>query len=228
MKNFTKTEWILWISSLTLIVASFFISQSTNYLTLIASLIGATSLIFNAKGNPVGQALMVVFSLLYGVISYTFAYYGEMITYLCMTMPMAIVALVSWLKHPYKGQKSQVEIASLTKMDVWIMCLMAIALTVIFYFILAYFNTANLILSTVSVTTSFLAVFLTYKRSPYFALAYALNDAVLIALWILATQYNSNYLSVAVCFVIFLANDIYGFVNWQKTKIKQCQQNCND
>lgn len=33
---------------------------------------------------------MVLFSLLYGIISYAFAYYGEMITYLGMTMPMAV------------------------------------------------------------------------------------------------------------------------------------------
>lgn len=49
-------------------------------------------LIFNAKGNPAGQLLTVIFSLLYGSISFTFAYYGEMITYLGMTMPMASFA----------------------------------------------------------------------------------------------------------------------------------------
>lgn len=42
-------------------------------------------------------ALMIVFSLLYGVISYTCAYYGEMITYLGMTAPMALFALISFL-----------------------------------------------------------------------------------------------------------------------------------
>ena len=39
---------------------------------MIASLVGVTSLIFIAKGNPIGQALIVVFSLLYGAISYSF------------------------------------------------------------------------------------------------------------------------------------------------------------
>lgn len=32
---------------------------------------------------------MILFSLLYGIISYTFSYYGEMLTSLGMTMPMA-------------------------------------------------------------------------------------------------------------------------------------------
>ena len=102
---FTKGEWALWLGSCAVIIVAFFAFGSTEYLTLAASLIGVTSLIFNAKGNPVGQALMVVFSLIYGVISYSCAYYGEMLTYLGMTTPMAVVALVGWLRHPYKGKK---------------------------------------------------------------------------------------------------------------------------
>lgn len=105
---FSKLEITLWSSSVLLIVGSFCLFDRENILTLIASLIGVTSLIFNAKGNPFGQVLMVVFSLLYGIISYSFAYYGEMITYLGMTMPMAVFALISWLCNPYKGNKAVV------------------------------------------------------------------------------------------------------------------------
>ena len=110
LSYFSKIETTLWCSSIALIIISFIAFDRTNYLTLIASLIGVTSLIFNAKGNPFGQVLMVVFSLLYGIISYFFAYYGEMITYLGMTMPMAVAALVTWLKNPYNGNKSEVRI----------------------------------------------------------------------------------------------------------------------
>lgn len=47
--------------------SSFCIFDWTNYMTLCASVIGVTSLIFYAKGNPFGQLLMVAFSLLCGV-----------------------------------------------------------------------------------------------------------------------------------------------------------------
>ena len=63
-----------------------------------------------------------------------------------------------------------------------------------FYFFLEYFNTANIVPSTVSVTTSFLAVYLTFRRSPYFALAYAANDIVLIVLWVLASICDARYI----------------------------------
>lgn len=218
---FSKFEIALWISSVALIIVSFFAFDRTNHLTLIASLIGITSLIFNAKGNPIGQVLMVIFSLLYGLISYTFAYYGEMITYLGMTMPMAIFALISWLCNPYKGNRAEVKVNSIGKIEQVFMWFATAVVTIVFYFILKHFKTANIIPSTFSVTTSFLAVYLTFRRIPYFALAYASNDIVLIILWGLASMTDIRYISVVVCFVAFLFNDIYGFVSWQKMKKRQ-------
>ncbi|MBE5939804.1 MAG: nicotinamide mononucleotide transporter [Lachnospiraceae bacterium] len=206
IKNyFSKGEIILWSSSVVVIIMSFIAFDRTNYMTLCASLIGVTSLIFNAKGNPIGQVLMVVFSLLYGIISYTFSYYGEMITYLGMTMPMAVFALISWLRNPYHGNKAEVKVNSIGKRENVYMWIGTFIITVLFYFILEYFNTANIIPSTISVTTSFLAS----------------NDIVLIILWTLASAYDIRYISVVVCFIAFLVNDIYGFVSWRKIKIRQ-------
>ena len=221
MKYFSKTEIVLWTVSVTAIILSNCFFDSDNLLSLIASLVGVTSLIFNAKGNPIGQVLMIVFSLMYGVISYSVAYYGEMITYLGMTMPMSVLALVSWLKHPFKGKKAEVEVNTVGIKEQKFMWLLAAAVTLIFYFILKYFNTANLVASTLSVTTSFVAVYLTFRRSPYYAIAYAANDVVLVVLWILASFVNVRYVSVAVCFTAFLANDIYGYISWKRMKLRQ-------
>ena len=123
---FTKTELILWCTSAAVVFAAFHIFDRTNYMTLIASLIGVTSLIFNAKGNPFGQLLMVLFSILYGII-----------------------------------------------------------------------------------------------RSPYFALAYAANDMVLILLWALASVEHITYLSALICFAMFLINDLYGFISWRRMEMRQ-------
>lgn len=218
---FSKFELALWITSVLLITVSFLAFDRTNYLTLCASLIGVTSLIFCAKGNPVGQIFMIIFSLLYGVISYGFSYYGEMITYLGMTMPMAVFSLISWLKNPYKGKKSEVKVSKLKNSEKIIISVLTVLVTTLFYFILSYFNTANIIPSTVSVTTSFAAAALTFCRSPYFALVYAMNDVVLIVLWVLASMSEPRYISVVVCFVAFFFNDVYCFVNWQKMKRRQ-------
>ena len=102
LRDLTKFELVLWLTSLLISMASFLLSPEKDPLTLIASLVGFTALIFTAKGFVLGQILIVIFATLYGIISYRFAYYGEMITYLGMSLPVAIVAIASWLRHPYK------------------------------------------------------------------------------------------------------------------------------
>lgn len=218
---FTPFERILWLSSVSLIVFSYCAFDTTDVLTFIASLIGVTSLILGAKGNPLSQFLMIIFSILYGIISFSFEYYGEMITYLGMSMPMALFSLISWMRNPFKSNKSEVKVDSLKKHEYILIIVLTALVTTVFYFILKYFNTANLLPSTISVTTSFLAVYLTFRRNPYFALAYASNDIVLIVLWILAALKDISYISVIICFLVFLVNDLYGFVNWQKMKKRQ-------
>lgn len=222
---FSKGEIILWLSSVLLITVFFFIFDRENYLTLAASLIGATALIFNAKGNPIGQGLIIIFAVLYAIISYGFAYYGEMITYLGMSAPMALIALISWLKNPYNGNKAEVKVNRISGREFVFMLVLTIIVTIIFYFILKNLGTANILPSTISVTTSFAAAYLTFRRSPLYAVAYAANDAVLLILWTMAAFSDISYLSVIICFVMFLFNDIYGFVNWQKMQKRQTEKN---
>lgn len=218
---FTKAEIGLLCGSVLMITAAFLLFDRENWLTLAASLIGAASLIFSAKGNPAGQALIIIFSVLYGIISFNFAYYGEMITYLGMTAPMSVFALISWLKNPYGGNRAEVRVNRIHRREAAVMFAASAVVTVGFYFILKAFGTANLLPSTLSVTTSFLAVYLTARRCPFYALAYAANDLVLILLWALAALEDTSYISVTVCFVIFFANDIYGFINWSKIYRRQ-------
>ncbi len=220
-KNLSKKEWFFWIWALVIIVVSNLLSGKTDALTLSATVIGVTALVFAAKGNVWAQILMIAFSIIYGVISYRFHYWGEMITYLGMTLPMAVWSTVTWMKNPSKENGSEVEIQKLKCKHITVLILTGIMVTAAFYVILRYFDTPNIIFSTVSVTTSFFAASLTMLRSSYYALGYAANDIVLIVLWVLASMDNSAYIPVAVNFVIFFFYDMYGFVSWKKRETMQ-------
>ena len=134
---------------------------------------------------------------------------------------MAVFALVSWLRNPYMGNRAEVKVNTISRAENLFMWFATFVVTIVFSYVLLYFHTANIVPSTLSVTTSFLAVYLTFRRSPYFALAYAANDIVLIVLWVLASITDPRYLSVVVCFAAFLVNDVYGFISWQKMKERQ-------
>lgn len=218
---FTKGELLLWEGSMTAIIVSFLLFDRTSWLTLGASLVGVTSLIFCAKGNPAGQVLMIAFALMYSIISWGFAYYGEMMTYVFMSLPMAVVSLVAWLRNPYGEGKSEVRVNKLDKREYVIAGVLAAAVTAGSFFLLKVLGTANLVPSTISVTTSFIAVYFTFRRSPLYAIGYAANDIVLVVLWTLAAVEDIRYVSVMVCFMAFLLNDIYGFVSWRRMEKRQ-------
>ncbi|NLC43139.1 MAG: nicotinamide mononucleotide transporter [Clostridiales bacterium] len=219
-KTLARMEWLLWLLSITVIFSSFLLSGSFYLLTLIASMVGVTALIFVAKGDVWGQLLTVLFSLLYAVISLQFRYYGEMITYLGMTAPIAAMSVITWLRNLF-ADTDEVKVHELNKLQrFWLMAL-TIIVTIIFYFILKAFDTANLFISTVSIATSFSASYLMLFRSPNYALAYAANDIVLIILWVMAAMNDLSYLPMIACFAMFFVNDIYGFINWIRIKNRQ-------
>ena len=218
-KNFTKKEWILWIASLFIVIVSNLVTADFDLLTLMAALVGVTSLIFAAKGNVWAQILMIVFSILYGIISWRFRYWGEMITYLGMALPMAVWSTITWLRHPSEGNDAEVEIRILHRTQALWVTVSCVVVTFVFYLILKALDTPNIVFSTISIVTSFLAAALTMLRSSYYALGYAANDIVLIVLWTLASLENPAYLPVVVNFTIFFFNDMYGFLSWKHREI---------
>ena len=221
MKALSKREWGIWLSSLGIVLFSNLAGKEFDLLTLAAACIGVTSLIFAAKGNVWAQILMIIFSVLYGVISFRFRYWGEMITYLGMTLPMAVWSTVTWMKNPSQENGNVVEIQTLQKKHICLLVVCTAVVTMVFYHILKALQTPNLLFSTISVSTSFLAAALTLLRSSYYAMGYAANDVVLIVLWVLAAVENPAYVPVVVNFSIFLLNDLYGFVSWKKRELQK-------
>ena len=220
-KGFSKWDWLVLSVSLTAVITCLLITPDVAWPTAAGVIVGAFALVLMARGDVWGQALTVVFSILYGITSWQFRYYGEMITYLGMTLPMAAMAVVSWLRHPFQGNKAEVEIHRLTCGQRWGMAVGSVAVTAVLGIVLWRLDTPNLFFSTLSITTSFLAAYLTYFRSPWYALAYAANDVVLVILWVLASVKDPAFTPMIVCFLVFLLNDLYAFIHWRRRERTQ-------
>lgn len=215
----SRFEVCLWLTSAAVISISFALIRE-NPITLAASLVGVTALIFLARGAALGQIMILLFSLLYGVVSFEQRYWGEMLTYLGMTAPMAIFALISWVRHPYKDS-GEVAVQKLSKKQIIATLALTVLATAVFGALLWWLDTPNLAVAILSISTSFLAATLTFLRSPYYALGYAANDLVLIVLWVIAAIGDAVFLPMVLCFVTFLVNDLYGFYCWRKMERRQ-------
>ncbi|MGN1276431.1 MAG: nicotinamide mononucleotide transporter [Floccifex sp.] len=121
IKNLSKTEWILWILYIFVVTTSNMIIGNIDSLIIVTTWIGATALILAAKGNVWSQIMTIVFSIFYAIISYRFHYWGEMITYLGMTLPMAIWSAITWIQNPSENGK-EVKIQKLDlKHIIWLL-----------------------------------------------------------------------------------------------------------
>lgn len=219
---FTITEKFIWLGSFLLITILFFIFDSSNLLSYISSIVGITALIFMAKANPIAHILFIVFSAFYAYMSFINAYYGEVFDYIILTIPLSIISLISWFKNlNTKNNILETKISSINIKQTVFISILSITVAIIMYFILKYFGTSNLLISTFSVTTNFFAASLSIKRSHYFALAYAFNDIVLIILWSMQLANDFSYIIMVVYFFITLLNDIYIFISWIRLRDKQ-------
>jgi len=220
-KNFSKKDWVILIVSLTAVLTCNLLTPGVTWSTAVGVVVGAVALVFMARGDVWGQVLTVAFSILYGITSWQFRYYGEMITYLCMTLPMALMAVVSWLRHPFQGNQAEVEIHRLTRRQRWGLVWWCGIATIVLGILLWRLNTPNLLFSILSVSTSFTAAYLTFYRSSAYAIAYAANDVALIVLWVLASVKDISFTPMIACFSVFLLNDVYAYISWKHREKRQ-------
>ena len=224
MKNpfnsLNKKDWALYMFSLAVVVVSNLVCQ-IDLVNLITTTVGVTALIFIAKGNVWGQVFSVIFCFLYSVQSFLQKYYGEIIISMVMTLPLAVFSIVTWIRNPYKKGETVVKICIISLKEKVLLAFLSVGVTIAFYFILGAIGTESLIVSTLSVFTSFLASYLLLRRNSFYAVAYMFNDVVLITLWTIATINNFSNVSVLACFLMFLFNDLYAFIRWKKREKEQ-------
>lgn len=67
--------------------------------------------LFLTKVNVVGIFVGIVQIVFYSIISYLNGFYGEMVNNLCVTLPLYIANLITWLKNLY-SKNGQVKINS--------------------------------------------------------------------------------------------------------------------
>ncbi len=211
---------ILLVFSFTAPVVAFFAFKGTDYLNLVSSLVGVAMLFLVAKANVFGSVVSIAFSVLYSIVSYRFRYFGEMILYLGLYIPIEVVTLIVWFRNRYNSS-SQVKVQAARPIDfLWSLVLGALV-TFGAYFLLRYLGTENLLWSTVSVFTSMVACYFILRRTSAYAIFYAINDVILVILWTYAAIRDTSYICMAICFLCFLVNDVYGFFSWNSIRRRQ-------
>ncbi len=221
-KYFTKLEWAMWSVAVVIITVGFAVTNERSVLSYLSSLAGITCIIVNAKGNVIGQFVSIAFGALYGGYAYTQRFYGEMIIYFALMIPIHIISIYTWIKNNYNGKAREVKVNTLKKWEYAVTFVGSAAVTAAFYFLLRALNTDNLIVSTISLTTSITAAYLMFRRCEYFSICFIANDIVLIILWSMKLPTAGlQVLPSIMCFCAFFVIDVYSFYSWRKIRKRQ-------
>jgi len=219
-KDWTVFELILLIAS-PVVVTVMAILFHGDWFTTITSIIGILCALLLAKGLIIGQFFGIAIAILYSIVSFNNGYYGEMIIYLALMLPMYIWAIVEWFRHKDREGK-RVEINTIGWKEWVFVSILAVGVFVGLYFLLRAFNTNLLIISTLSVVDNLFAIYLLARRSKYGFVSYIINDLILIVLWgIPVIEGNVSVLPMLFNPVINLINDVYGVYNWNKIQKQQ-------
>lgn len=219
-KEWTKFERILLFGSIVL-VSLIGIIFKADVLTTICSIVGIITALLLAKGKNLGQLFGILITILYSIVSFNNKFYGEVLIYLVLMLPMYIIGIVSWLKHQNK-ETNTVDVNKINKNEWLLVSVIAIIVFIGIYFLLKSFNTNELVVSTISVVASLFAIYLQIRRSRFSFYFYIINDLILMVLWGIPVILG-NILVLPMVFnpIINLINDSYGVYNWKKLEQKQ-------
>lgn len=221
-KEWSHFEILFLFCSLIVITLCFIFGTDRNIFSLVVSLIGVISVLTVAKGLVIAPMINIVYNIIYAILSITQQYYGEAIIYIFLMIPISVMSIVEWLKNKSKDDENVVEINKIHGIEYMWLSVVTLIATIGFYFLLKFLNTNELVISTISLISSLVASYLMLRRCSYYALGFMTNDIILIILWGLVVKNNSiAYLPTVITFVVFLINDIYGFINWKKIEKKQ-------
>ena len=220
LNKWSMFEIILLVSSV-LITVMFGIIFKSDILTVVTSLVGILCALLLAKGLVSGQLVGIAIVILYSLVSYKNGFYGEMIIYIGIMLPMYVWGIFEWIKHK-NSKTNSIEVNEISKKEWAIVSFIAVILFVVFYFLLKKLRTSELIVSTLSVVDNLFAVYLLARRSKYGFVSYIVNDLILILLWgIPVIHGNLLLLPMLMNPVVNLVNDSYGVINWTKLQKEQ-------
>lgn len=214
-KDWTRFEISILLCSIFTVLTSGILCKS-EWLTIVCSITGIICALTQAKGKLVSQFIGIIVVVFYSILSFQNRYYGEVLIYIFIMLPLFVSGIISWFKNMNKATNTVKE-NNIAKKEWIILTIISLVLFVVLYYLLKYFNTSQLFVSTLSMVTSLFATYLVARRSKYGFLFYMGNDIILLILWGLPVIQGAWILVPMLANpIINFINDTYAWTSWNK------------
>ena len=224
-KFFKQIKWYEWLYMSVFISAIVILSIvfKSGWLIALNSLFGILTLFFVAKGKILGIIIGIIQCVMYIVICFYNRLYGEVIISCLISIPIMIAILVSWIRNLGVRDKIVKVNKSISPLE-WVVSTLSVALiSFALYFLLEYFNTANLIISTLSIFFGVMSDYLMVRRCEYGFVFEILCNVIKMCLWIFLVVQNNDlsYITTISQYLMYLSLNIVGMINWIRMKRRQ-------
>ena len=192
-------------------------------ITTLNALFGFLAVFFTSKGNVVGQILGIIQIPFYSYIAYSNRFFGELIICFVISLPICVTAIFSWAKNIYSSC-GDIKVNTNISWKEWlILIIVSLIVGVGIYFLLDYFNTYQVVLSTLSVITSAFAYYIVMRRNGYGFIFYIANNIFCMLLWILLVINNNDLTQIITFFnfIIYTVMNTRGIFNFIRLKREQ-------
>lgn len=226
IKNFFKEiKWYeyLFVGVCLTIFVTLSVVFKSSIITTLSAILGFLAVFFISKGNVVGQILGLLQIPFYSYISYSNSYYGEFIICLTISFPLYALAIFSWVKN-INSSSGDIKVNTKIGWREWlVVVIISLIVGVGVYFLLDYFNTYQVLLSTLSVTTSAIACYIVMRRNGYGFIFYIANNIISMSMWILLVINNHDLTQIITFFnyITYFMLNVRGVFNFAKLKKQQ-------
>ena len=194
----------------------------SDWLVVVCCVLGIFTVFTQAKCKISTKVFGALWMAFYIFLAWRNSYYGEVIIYLVLMIPLYVYGTIHWLGHRDKVGNTVIVRKSLPKSEWVVICVCLVGLGFGTYFLLGFFNTAQMIASTISVVLTVLAVYLLARRIKCNQIVFLVNDFELGFLWLLAISAGDlSLIPFVVMCAFFVVYDIYGFFQWTRLEKKQ-------
>ena len=217
--NALKLNWFDWflILGTTLVsIASSLLGEGWDTLGFIVAVTGIVNLVLCAKGNIWNYTFGIVYNAIYVYIAWHSKLYADSAIYLLYYLPMQFVGWAQWKKNQNQVSGA-VNATHLTgKMALTLLAAAAVLIPIFAWILgLPAIGDSQPWLDATTTVISILAMFMMVKAIAEQWYIWIVLDAVQTVKWLIATIRGDEHAALMlVMFAFFLANAIYGLIQW--------------
>ena len=219
MKNalaFNWFDWFLILGTTLVSILSSLLGDGWDTLGFIVAVTGIINLVLCAKGNIWNYLFGIIYNAIYVYISWKSRLYADSGIYLLYYLPMQFIGWINWKKNQNQDSGA-VNAIHLTRRMALLLLAAAAVLTPLFAWLLSqpFIGDSQPWLDAATTVVSILAMYMMVKAVAEQWYIWIVLDAAQVVKWTIATLRGEEHAALMlVMFAFFLANAVYGLIQW--------------